>query len=130
MATYKGINYDGEMCASTSWIDDLGGQLPFDNHFRLVFILRDDVAVTQDYLEDDRTLVFLPGCLSAENRDAMTDVLALNQMQEDYRRRQDDEALRVRQFIDSRHADCRIALLMAQRDFYKRGRIISRGRSH
>ena len=125
MATYRGINYDGEMCATIDWIDELGGQLPFDTHFRLVFVLRDDTAVTQDSLEDDRTLVFLPGSLSAENRDAMTDVLALNQMQEDYRHRQDDEALRVKQFIDSRHSDSLIALLMAQRDFYKRGRIIS-----
>ena len=125
MATYRGINYDGEMCATIDWIDELGGQLPFDTHFRLMFVLRDDTAVTQDSLEDDRTLVFLPGSLSAENRDAMTDVLALNQMQEDYRHRQDDEALRVKQFIDSRNSDFRIALLMAQRDIYRRGRIIS-----
>ena len=125
-ATYRGINYDGEMVATADWFDGLGVQLPFDCHFRLVFMLRDDMTVTPDVLDDDRTLVLFPGSLSAENREAMTDILALDQMQEDYRHRQDDEALRVDQFVNSRQGDLRIALLMAQRDFYKRGRIISR----
>ena len=125
-ATYRGVNYDGEMVATADWFDGLGVQLPFDCHFRLVFMLRDDMTVTPDVLDDDRTLVLFPGSLSAENREAMTDILALDQMQEDYRHRQDDEALRVDQFVNSRQGDLRIALLMAQRDFYKRGRIISR----
>ena len=127
-ATYRGLNYDGEMVSITDWRDELGSQLPFDSHFRLVFMLRDDVAITPDLLGDDRILVFVPGSLSAENRDAMTDFLALDQMEEDYSHREDDEALRVKQFVRSRQSELCSTLLMAQRDFYRRGRIISRQR--
>ena len=125
-ATYRGINYNGDMVVTTAWPDELSGRLPFDSHFRLVFMLQNNIAVTPELLEDDRILVCVPGSLSAENRDAMTDVMALNAMQEDHRSRQDDEALRVNQFVNSRRAELTNALLMAQRDFYKRGQIVSR----
>ena len=124
--TYRGINYGGELVATADWQDELAGQLPFDTHFRLVFILRDDMAVAPELLEDDRILVCVPDSLSAEHRNAMTDMMALNAIQEDYKSRQDDEALRVSQFVNSRRAEITNALLVAQRDFYKRGRIISR----
>ena len=123
---YRGINYSGEVVAITNWTNELRGQLPFDTHFRLVFMLEDDVAIASESLEDDRTLVCVPGALSTENRDAMTDVMALNAMEEDYSPRQDDEALRVNQFVDSRRSEITTSLLMAQRDFYKRGQIVSR----
>ena len=124
--TYGGINYNGEIVATNEWQEELGGQLPFDSHFRLVYMLRDNVAVTPDLLSDNRTLVCVPGSLSSENRDAITDILALNAMQEDYRSKQDDEALRVNQFMNSRRGELTHTLLMAQRDFYKRGQIVSR----
>ena len=123
---YRGISYDGEIVVTDTWLDELGSRLAFDNHFRLVFLLQDSVDVTPDMLQDDRILVFVPGSLSDKNRKAVTDILALNGMVDDFRHRQDDEALRVKQFIDSRHSDLRNDLLMAQWDFYKRGRIISR----
>ena len=124
--TYRGINYNGEVTAATDWSDELGGQLPFDSHFRLVFMLRDDMAVIPELLEDDRILVCVPSSISTENRDSITDFMALNAMQEDYRSRQDDEALRVNQFVNSRNSEITNSLLIAQRDFYKRGRIVFR----
>ena len=128
-AIYKGINYSGEVLATTEWRDELGGPLPFDNHFRLVFMLSDHVAVTSDILEDDRILICVPGQLSTADREAITDVMALTAMYGDYRSRQDDEALRVNHFVESRRAELTTALLMAQWNFYKRGEMVCRWRN-
>ena len=125
VVTYKGINYEGEAIAATNWRAEWGGKLPFDNHFRLVFMLGDETDVTWDMLEDRRVLACIPAPLSEDNVDALKDLLALERMREDYALRQDDEALRVNQFVNSRRSSVRNALLMAQWDCYKRGRIAS-----
>ena len=124
--TYGGINYEGEAVATADWMAEWGDQLPFDSHFRLVFMLSDEVAVTSELLEDNRVLVCVPGPLSDDNMDAIATVLALDKMQEDYAFRQDDEALRVNLYVETQRSNARQALLMAQRDFYRRGQIVTR----
>ena len=122
---YRGINYDGEALAATEWRAELGGGLPFDSHFRVVFMLEDAAEPTAADIQDRRVLACVPAALSEDNLNALKDCLAIERMREDYALRQDDEALRVNHFINARRSDARNALLRAQRDGYRRGRIAS-----
>lgn len=122
---YRGIEYGGEEIAVTDWYGGLGHRLGFDQHFRIVYLLQ-NATVTPDALQDPRIAVCIPADFSDQYRDAVRSLLAIDQMADDYRHRQDDEALRVQQFVGRRRQELVSTLLNVQRDAYRKGTVVSR----
>ncbi|MBI4331690.1 MAG: hypothetical protein HY673_10460 [Chloroflexi bacterium] len=122
---FRGVEYPGEEVTQTDWSGHLGQPLGFDQHFRVVYLLR-HTMVTAEALADDRIIVGIPEELSDQHKEALRQLLALDKMEEEYRHRQDNEALLVREFFHSKHSDFVTAVLTAQRESFRKGAIVTK----
>jgi hypothetical protein len=123
---WKQIEYDGRQMLVDTWRGELGAELrPDEGFFRVVYLVQPD-EVAPDALQGDRIAVCVPRPFTEGERDALKAVIALDDMDKAYSDRNDDEALRVQEFVRSKRPDFTVELLRQQQQHYRNGRIVTR----
>jgi hypothetical protein len=123
------VKYDGE-CAvvrgwSMVWGNPVVDKTNYDLHFRIVCLL-DQAEVDPQTLHDDRIAVVIPGKWEDIARDVSRRYTALVKMKEEYQDKQGPDAEDIKRFIDGELQKARGEIVLAQKQLYRAGRIVTR----
>jgi hypothetical protein len=128
-AIERGVEYEGRLTYADNWIGSLGAPLQRDEgFFRIVYLLRPLPELGAEAIQHDRVAVSIPADLTTADRAALQDVVALAAMEREYAGRDDDEALRVRNFVALQWPERAAELIRRQQERYRSGMIVTRGR--
>lgn len=121
------VEYDGRQLLTDYWKGELGAPLARDdNFFRVVYLINPNAQLGSDAIQHDRVAICVPRELTDAERDALRNVVALEQMEQEYGSRSDDEALRVKEYVRQYRPDYMAELMRQQRECYKHGTIVTR----
>ena len=123
------VRYDGERVVINGWRLVWGNPVvdktDYGLHFRIV-CLRDQADVDPATLHDDRIAVVIPGKWEDTARDVSRRYTALVKMKTEYQDRQGPDAEDIRRFVDEELKKAMGAIVLAQKQFYRAGRIVTR----
>ncbi|MBI3968437.1 MAG: hypothetical protein HY329_22610, partial [Chloroflexi bacterium] len=126
LVIWEQVEYEGRQVVLDYWRGDYGADLGRDDgFFRVVFLLRPE-NLDSSALHGDRIAVCVPREVAETERNALQDLLALNDLDTTYRDRTDDEALRVKEYVRSNRNGRVAELLRRQHEQYRYGRIVTR----
>lgn len=120
------VSYGGEVVVADRWRDEFGDEIKnTDQHFRLVYLVTKpgeaDTKVTAA-IKDTRIAICRPEDLSEPTRDALSDLLAAEEMK---RTCSAPNQGALREYADGKRKDAVKTLLKSQQDEFRRGQILT-----
>lgn len=120
------IAYGGEVVVSDRWRDEFGEEIKHaDQHFRVVYLCCDQ-SIADDKIalaiKDDRVAVCRPEALQQETRDALSDLLAAEEMKKNCAASNQGS---LRDYADEKRRAAVKIVLKCQQDEFRRGKVFT-----
>ena len=123
------VEYSGQIVVADRWRNEFGDEIKnADEHFRLVYLAakptETDDAITAA-LHDPCIGVCRPDILSQATRESLADLLAAEEMKKQCSA---PNQVNLREYADNKRREAVKAILKAQLDEFRRGKVLTKGR--